>query len=141
MEYIEIIKELVGMDDSIIIVGSGGLLISGYDVVPKDIDIVVKDTKVLETFLDIKSFGTNGYFSKTNKRGYTTYKGYVIDIFIDEEVLDTDTKDIDGVKITYRTIDGLMKFFWDTQKRAKKKIIRREIRKKMYVLHNLLNKK
>ena len=107
---IEVIKELCATDGDIIIIGSAGWYLSGVDKQPKDIDIIVKDTTLLETILDIKKYEAKGLYSLTEKRAYSNYKGYLIDIFVGEVSNDIETKEIDGVKITYQTMKGYIDY-------------------------------
>lgn len=107
---IEVIKELCAVDEDIIIIGSAGWYLSGVDKQPKDIDIIVNDTTHLETILDIKKYEANGLYSLTEKRAYSEYKGYLIDIFIGEVSNDIEEMEIDGVKVKYQTMKGYIEY-------------------------------
>ena len=107
---IDVIKELCAVDEDIIIIGSAGWFMSGVDNTPKDIDIIVNDTTRLETILDIKKYEAKGLYSLTEKRAYSEYKGYLIDIFIGETSADFKITERDGVKIAYQTIEGYIEY-------------------------------
>ena len=107
---IDVIKELCAVDEDIIIIGSAGWYLSGVDKQPKDIDIIVNDTTHLETILDIKKYEANGLYSLTEKRAYSEYKGYLIDIFIGEVSNDIEEMEIDGVKVKYQTMKGYIEY-------------------------------
>ena len=122
------------MDNTLIVVGSGSIKLSGCDIQPKDIDIVVNDTTDLERFLDIKKFNTKGIYTSTGKRAYASYKGYIIDIFIGEVVSDIDEIDIDGTKVKYQTLKGYEEYCWRMVKHHKKRVNKNYIRDKLNVV-------
>lgn len=133
------------MDKNLIVVGSGGLALSGEDIQPNDIDIVINDTTDLERFLDINLRRSNGVYTTSGIRGYTTYKGYLIDIFVNELVTDIKEVVIDGIKIKYQTRKGMEEYLWRMIKyhrkdRGNKRFVKDKLNSMSRGI-NILNKK
>jgi len=111
--YIKTLKRLVEIDDSIIIVGSGGLWLSDINLnskQPNDIDIIVKDTTLLEEALDVTIHNTSSVYCFSNTRGDTYLNEYHIDIFIGERCDGFTETIIDGITIKHITLDGYLKY-------------------------------
>ncbi|PIF44302.1 hypothetical protein CLU96_1243 [Chryseobacterium sp. 52] len=121
----EILKKL-SEKENLVFVGSVSLMLQGFDVEPKDIDIVVTDLNNLENYTE---YETDSKFSFSGKRAYILGE-ICIDIFIEDELPEYTT--INGLKCEtifcmkryYYIILPLVDSYWQNVIKSKLKILK-----------------